>query len=182
MKLEQFYNKICELPNSFKNRELEEYLLAVYKNVLIHKNSKPTFELVLKIFYDSFTSEPEKFDPDWLKITNAPDENRMSRKFTNPEISSSINKSSISEFQGIDFTFQTLRFQIAELHKMRDKQLKNEMRYFGLESETGNYWYNFDPFGNLECGVRCMIDNEQDNESIDWSIIGEILENGRIYE
>jgi len=65
---------------------------------------------------------------------------------------------------------------------MKGKQLENKYRYFGIQSETGNYWYNFDPFGNLECGARCMEDNETNFDDLNWSFIGELLENGRIYE
>jgi hypothetical protein len=182
MNLEQLYRAVLNLPESHENRDLEEYLLAVYGNVLKHRDSKPTLELVLRMLCDSFPSEPVRFEPEWLNITEAPDRNRMSRKFTNPEISSEVDKANLSGFHGIDFTIETLKFQIAELHKMKDKQLKNELRYFGLRSETGNYWFNFDPFTNLECGVRCMLDNQVDIDEIDWSFIGDLLENGRVYE
>lgn len=160
---------------------MEEYLSALHKNVLKHGNSELTLDLVLKMLCDSFTSDLMEFEPEWLNITEAPDRNRMSRKFTNPEISSEVDKANLSGFHGIDFTIETLKFQIAELHKMRDKQLKNELRYFGLQSETGNYWFNFDPFTNLECGVRCMLDNKVEIDEIDWSFIGDLLENGRVY-
>lgn len=182
MNLEQFYQAILSLPESYQNRELEEYLSALYLNMQKHANSDPTLELVLRMLCDSFSSEIMEFDPEWLEFTEPPDRNRMSRKFTNPEISPTVDKANLSGFHGIDFTIITLIFQIAELHKMRDKQLKNELRYFGLQSETGNHWFNFDPFTNLECGVRCMLDNQVVIDKIDWSFIGEMLENGRVYE
>ena len=136
----------------------------------------------MKRLIEAFTSEHYEFKVDWLKCETAPDENRMSRKFTNSDISETIDKTNTSDLTPYDFTIEVLKFQIAELHKMKGKQLENEYRYFGVQSETGNSWYNFDPFVNLECGARCMEDNEMDFSSLDWSFIGELLENGRIYE
>lgn len=182
MTIEDFYREICNFSESYQNIDLEEYLLSVFGNVLNQKNKKLTFELALKIFADSFTTKPVQFQEDWLEIENSPDSNRMSQKFTNPENSSAVDKTNNSTIYGIDYTIEVIKFQVAELHKMRGKQLENENRYFGIPSETGNYWYNFDPFGNLECGVRCMIDNGENYEKLDWSFIGDVLENGRIYE
>ena len=182
MNSEEFYTEISKLNKSFENRNLEEYLLALYQNVIEHKRDEISYELILMIITKSFTSEPIQFENDWLNCITAPDENRISRKFTNKEINFEIDKSNYSELKPFEFTIEVLKFQIAELHKMKEKQLKNEYRYFGVTSDTGNDWYNFDPFGNLECGARCMVDNEEDFEKSDWSFIGELLENGRIYE
>ena len=38
---------------------------------------------------------------------------------------------------------------------------------------------------NLECGARCILDSEDDNENdfnASWQTLGELLEMGRIYE
>jgi hypothetical protein len=146
--------------------DLEEYLLAVYKNVLNYKDSKATVELILKILQDSFTTESYSFDNTWLKIVKPPESNNKELFISN----------------GIAYTLEVLKFQIAELHKMRGKQLDDKYRYFGVQSEAGNSWYNFDPIGNLECGARCLCDGNSSIEIIDWSFIGILLEMGRIYE
>lgn len=182
MNFEKFYNEINDLPTNHKNRDLEEYLLAIYGKVLEYKEEKLTYDLVIKIIAEAFTSSPVEFKEEWLNCNTAPDENIISKKFTNPEFSQSIDKTNYSKLEPFEFTIETLKFQIAELHKMRGKQLENEERYFGVNSETGHRWYNFDPFGNLECGVNCMNDNDEDAEILDWSFIGVLLENGRIYE
>lgn len=179
---EEFYKEIDQLQDSCENRDLEEYLRALYL-VVEHNKSRPlTCELALDLLRQAFLAEPAPFQSEWLTYTAPPDGNRMSQKFTNPVISEKINKTNTSGHNPYDFTIAVIKFQIAELSKMRDKQLQDEMRYFGIQSETGNIWYNFDPLGNLECGVRCMVDNEMSFESIDWSFIGELLENGRVYE
>lgn len=180
-----FYEHICDLPNSFQNRNLEAYLRTLLKLVEQEKEQDLTVDLLLKLIKEAFVSEPGMFNPEWLRITNAPDENIMSKKITNPEIKSAVDKTIISDKSGIEYTIAVLQFQIAELHKMKDKQLDDEMRYFGVYSETGNRWYNFDPMTNLECGARGLSDSEDDEESdfdVSWQTIGELLEMGRIYE
>lgn len=186
MTFEEFTTEIDNLPESFENRDLETYLLAIYKNIEdnrdIYEKEQATLDLALCILKESFTSEPAEFNQDWLNITEAPDSNRMSRIFTTPELKDEFDKANMSKSFGMDFTMDVLRFQISELHKMRGKQLEDKYRYFGIDSETGNRWYNFTPFTNLECGTRCMNDNEDDNDLINWSFIGDLLEDGRVYE
>lgn len=182
MTAEEFYKEIDQLPDSYQNRDLEEYLRALYHIVEQNKSQPLTSELTLDMLKQAFMAEPIPFQNEWLACTTPPDSNRISQKFTNPVINEKINKTNTSSLPPYHFTREVLKFQIAELNKMRGKQLQNELRYFGIQSETGNIWYNFDPFGNLECGARCMVDNETSFESIDWSFIGELLENGRIYE
>ncbi len=181
MNSEQFYITIAKLEESFENRDLETYLLALYQNILEHKDEELTYELVIDIISKSFTSKAAKFNIEWLDSIEAPDENRMSQKFTNKAFSDFVDKSNHSTLAPFEFTIDVLKFQIAELHKMKGKQLEDEYRYFGIDSETGHRWYNFDPFAILSCGSRCMEDNERDFTNLDWSFIGELLENGRIY-
>ncbi len=182
MNVAEFYKHITKFSDKFENRDLEEYLLALFKLIENRRTEELTYNLILEILSEAFTSEPADFNNNWLDCNSAPDENRMSKKFTNPEIIEQIDKSNTSDLSAYDFTIEVLKFQIAELHKMRGKQLDNEYRFFGIQSETGNSWYNFDPFVNLECGARCMEDNDANFTSLDWSFIGELLENGRIYE
>ncbi len=182
MNVTEFYTHITKLSDKFENRDLEEYLLALYKLIENKRTEELTYNSIFDIISEAFTSESAPFNNDWLDCNSSPDGNRMSKKFTNPEIREQIDKSNTSGLSPYDFTIEVLKFQIAELHKMRGKQLENEYRYFGVQSETGNYWYNFDPFANLECGARCMEDNDTDFSSPDWSFFGELLENGRIYE
>ena len=186
MTLEQFGEEIYKLKETFSHRDLEEYLSAMYKNLNdnmdVYIKEKPSLELVLCILKESFTSLPASFEEEWLQITDAPDLNRMSRKFTNPEIKDGFDKTNMAVVDDMEYTLQVLKFQIAELHRMRGKQLEDEYRYFGIDSETGNRWYNFDPLTNLNCGISCMTDNEDDISELDWSFLGDLLEDGRIYE
>ena len=66
---------------------------------------------------------------------------------------------------------------------MQNKQLENELRYFGVDSETENRWYNFDPFTNLECGAAWLLSGREDQKmNVNWKTLGILLETGRIYE
>lgn len=180
----EFYQHIYSLKDSFENRDLETYLLSLLKIVEQERNQNLTSDLLLKFLQDAFVSEPLEFNSEWLNIKTAPDENIISKKFTNPEINSTIDKSIVSDKSGIDYTIAVLQFQISELHKMKGKQLNDEMRYFGIDSDTGNQWYNFDPMTNLECGARCILDSNDDEMEliVGWQTLGELLEMGRIYE
>ena len=185
MTLNEFYQNISTLKDNFENRELETYLLSLLSLVEQQKNQDLTTDLLLNLLHNAFTSEPKEFNSEWLSITTAPDENTMSKKFTNPEINIPIDKSVVSEKSGVDYSIAVLQFQISELYKMKGKQLDDDMRYFGINSETGNRWYNFDPMTNLECGARCILDNEEDEDKefiVSWQTLGELLEMGRIYE
>jgi len=182
MTIDQFYKKITELPTKHKNRDLEEYLLALYALVLENTEKEMNMDLFFNLLESAFTASPIPFDESWLAIEAAPDGNRINRKFTNPAFADSVDKNNASEMQPLEFTLEVIRFQIADLHKMRGKQLDDKYRFFGIDSDTGNRWYNFDPFGNLECGARCMEDNNDVIDNADWSLLGELLEDGRIYE
>ena len=59
------------------------------------------------------------------------------------------------------------------------KQMQSDLNF---TSETEHDWYNFTALSVLECGLACTIDNKDNLENMDWSIIGKLLEDGRIYE
>lgn len=182
MNRQEFFGQINQFDKQFKDRDLETYLLALYQLIEAHKNKEVTYELILELLKKAFAAEPIEFDNQWLSINYPPDRNRLNLKFTNPDFKNVVDKTNTSDLSPYDFTMEVLKFQIADLHKMKGKQLADEMRYFGVTSETGNSWYNFNPLSNLSCGVACVEDNEIEWETADWSIIGEILEYGRIYE
>ncbi|WP_428070349.1 hypothetical protein [Chryseobacterium gambrini] len=68
---------------------------------------------------------------------------------------------------------------------MKGKQLEDEWKYYGIDSETGNRWYNFDPSSILDCGMRCFMDGNKNGDQefkVSWRTLGDLLEMGRIYE
>jgi len=161
MNLTDFYNCICKLPDNHKNRDLEEYLLALHPLLLQNIENTPSFDLFHKLLEEAFTSKPTDLNNEWLDIINPPEHN-----------------SNLTDFE---YLIEVVKFQIADLHKMKNKQVKNEMKYFGIDSETDHRWYNFDPFTNLECGVSGIM-NGNSEKQVTWATLGEIIEYGRIYE
>ena len=108
-----FYNAMVSLPENYENRDLEEYLLALFSLVKKHEKEPFSPELCIEIIQKAFTETPMSFDEKWLSVCDAPDEDK-----------------------GMDFTQNVLIFQIAALHRMRDKELQNPQRYSGINSET----------------------------------------------
>lgn len=177
MTYNQFYYSI-NLRHLSENRDMETYLLALLRLVEQEREQTLTADLLLKLLHAACISEPQKFDNNWLKIVTAPDEEEVCKKMNNKANSS-------LEDTGIYYTIAVLQFQIAELHKMKGKQLNDESQSFGIDSETANRWYNFDPYSILECGMRCYLDYCEDDKQefeVSWQTLGSLLEMGRIYE
>lgn len=134
----------------------------------------------------AFNGIPEDFDPHWLNIQDPPIE-ELELNFGDPDLPIEIiERRSSGKEEDFAFLLQVLTFQIAELRRMSGKQLDNQYRYFGVESETGHYWYNFEPFANLESGIRGYMDNiregKRPSEIITWKALADMIELGRIYE
>ena len=172
MTYKEFYEWINDLPSRVENRDLETYLSALYLQINKEKEQELSKEKLLLLLQESFRSEPIEFDSKWLAIISPPDF----------DINLIDNELRLKE--GIIFTTGVLKFQIAELHKMKSKQLKNELRYFGIDSETENRWHNFDPFTNLECGAAWLLNGKDENQQLiaNWKMLGILLEMGRMYE
>ncbi|MDO4880647.1 MAG: hypothetical protein Q3983_05145 [Capnocytophaga sp.] len=163
MTYDEFYNDIEQLPKKVTNRDLETYLLALYDLALQHQEEVCTPTLCLELLEQAFTATPAPYNETWTAIRTMPEADNMS---------------------AFDYTKAVIVFQIAELHRIRGKELNNEMRGFGLTSETGYDWYNFDPFTLLECGARGLSDYIGEEEMIpnDWYFLGQLLDLGRYYE
>ncbi|MFR8440638.1 MAG: hypothetical protein ACLVCW_02695 [Campylobacter sp.] len=86
---------------------------------------------------------------------------------------------------GLAYSAEVIKFQLAELSRMRASgQLADESKFFGIVSSGGYGWYNFDPFSLLECGARGLMDHADEDAPVrgDWEMLGELLEMGRTYE
>jgi len=120
------------------NRSLEHYLLSMLDSS--HRYSERN-DLSLAEFYDmvssSFTGNISDFQPEWRKQYDHLPYDR-------------------SDFTGFR---STLIRQIVDLREMDENgTLKNEYRYLGVSSPRNSYWFNFDPFGFLECAMAGTFD------------------------
>jgi len=188
MTSEEFENKMFEMLDSQENRDLEEYLLTMIKILSDRPVELASYELILKIFKDSFTNQPQKLNSDWLRIDKSPNLKRQGKPYIPEEFKNDPEMAELSlvlhnsGIIGIEYTMKVLKFQTAELHKMRGKQLDDEWRYFGVTSDTNHTWSNFTPIDNIRQGLTGIYAHPQYTLREDWSTIGEILEFGRIYE
>lgn len=178
MTIEALIDKVDKLEPVFKsnNKSLEEYWRSMYSLAVKHKNENPTLELFYKLIEESLVSSPVELKPEWLNLTKAPRSNFFDKDLENDH--SEIT----SEVGAFDFFLEVLEFQIAELYKMKNKQLLNDYKYLGIDSETGNRWFNFDLIDILDCGLSGMSANGYNEDLKSWIFLGEIIEMGRIYE
>ncbi len=73
---------------------------------------------------------------------------------------------------------------------MTPEQLKDPNGYFGINSPTGNRWYNFDVFTYWECATAGMVDHLISPKSLlanqfdkcTWAVLAALLKLGQIYE
>lgn len=171
---------IIKFKEAAPERDLKTYLLSVYRHILALKEEVLTQGLLTKILHDSSTSEAMPIDESWLAISIKPERDKMYRKAKNADDIGFFTKPEHSGWSDFEFTEEVLKFQIAELHKMEGNQLENQMKEYGVASETGTPWYNFDPVSNLDSGIQQLIDKQYHVDAIDWSIIGLIFQHGRI--
>ncbi len=192
MTLNEFEQHTCSFQYAV-DRDLETYLLALLNLVTHNKNKAATPELLLELLASAFTATPATLDNTWLEIKSAPE---TSVESANPDTYRTSNPIPSADpkavpdlfaghgFDGIDYTISVLQFQVAELYKMRGKQLTDKWRTMGIDSETGNRWYNFDPKSIISCGLQYFLDTAEEETpfEVDWATLGQLLEMGRIYE
>src|SRR5260221_11967935 len=117
---------------------LEEYLRAVHYLTATHQEEPATWRLLAQILADALSTTPQPFDPNWLEYTAPPE-----AVVEDPEATIA------DPFAALQ---QMLRYQIADLHRMAEVgTINHPQRYFGIDSPTGNRWYNFEPQTFLEC-------------------------------
>lgn len=102
-----------------------------------------------------------------------------------PKTNEALKFEAADEHGGLTYSAEVIKFQLAELSRMRASgQLADESKFFGIVSSGGHGWYNFDPFSLLECGARGLMDHAGEDAPVhgDWEMLGELLEMGRTYE
>ena len=140
---------------------LETYLTSLWRVVALEQPAVPTYELIASWLDAAFEQPPPPFDPCWLELDT-----------------DSFRE--VSDFH----TWEALLLgQIADLNQMAAAgQLRNDLRYFGITSTSGQQWYNFDPFTFLECGAAAIEDNPVLHHVSGWELFGKLLLCGQIYE
>ena len=174
MKDKEFRKRVLEVSDKYSKTyegTLKEYLMAFWHIVQFKKENELSLEVLCDVVEQAFNLEPISFDAAWLKYTNEP--------------YIDFKKKDFKDFKN------AILFQISDLHKMEDESLlDNELKYFGIDSPTGNRWNNFDPFTYLGCATgwfedyygKYSIEEPDEETNISWSMLIRFLEMGRLYE
>jgi hypothetical protein len=113
---------------------LNDYLRSLWQIARAHADAPPTAARLLDWCTAAFSTPPPDFDPAWLELKWA---------------SWDEDHASFADWERL------ICYQIADLQRMADDgTLSQPDRYFGVTSPSGARWYNFDPLGYLECGIR----------------------------
>lgn len=128
------YLAIAELIERQKKteRSLEVYLCALYGLGVGYQDREGlSFAEFLGLLSQAFSAPPAEFDTSWK----------------NQKVYS-------RDKGGFEGWKVKLREQIVDLREMDEAGiLQNQYRYFGVDAPRGSRWYNFDPWGYLECAI-----------------------------
>lgn len=115
---------------------LESYLIGLRELGLRHRTEDSIgLDDFFSILRDAFSVPLPEFDANWVSQYTA-----------------------YAQEDGFNGWFTTITRQIVDLHEMAESgELQRELRYFGMQSRRGSYWYNFDPCTYLECAMAGSI-------------------------
>lgn len=132
------YKAVIELTTAkaASQPSLEAYLLSLRQlGMQYEAHNSIGLDDFFSLLRDAFSFPPPQFDVSWV----------------NQHVT-------YTEEKGFPGWLATITSQIIDLHDMAGSgDLQNEMRYFGMRSPRGSYWFNFDPCDFLECAMAGSI-------------------------
>jgi hypothetical protein len=144
-------------------KSLEEYLRSLWGLIKLRQAKAVTFSLLGQLLVDAFLAEPLPFDEAWLQYNTPPNLDD-----DDAEIFSLLQK--------------MICYQIADLHLMAQTgQINDPNAFLGIDSPTGNRWFNFQPSSYLACAASPPI-NDESRTRCDWGDLAILLWLGQIYE
>lgn len=163
------YLKELVAPAETYEGSLEDYLRAVLRAVIEHEHDSYTWKLQARILTDGLSLTPLPFDQVWMEYTGPGELVRANSE----EDLTNVYEAALS----------LLKYQIADLHRMAEAgTINNPLRYYGIDSPTGNRWYNFTPDGFLECAYAWLSGVRGDFSECSWFDFGLLLWAGQDYE
>lgn len=173
MKYSEFRDRLESLVCGNRGAEpTEKYLRKLLGQLLLNKEKKPTSELFLQLFESALNSEPVEITDDWFNVKE-------------PGLFSSVEEMKKLNINDFEYTLDTIKFFVADLQRMEEKELENPMRGYGVTSSSGARWYNFTMCGFVDASFALLDesnDKEMDNADLPWYYIASILIVGKIYE
>jgi hypothetical protein len=175
--------------DKYKN-SLEDYLLSLWVVIKKYEKHQPSYSLFVSMIEESFDTQPCQFDDQWLTYESDlfweyQNDSLAIKEYRNGEwMVTAVN------VDGFDILAHTIFFQIADLHRMNPAQINDPKSYFGIDSPTGNRWYNFEVFTYWECATAGMeahlhSSNYSRKKAFDecsWATLAALLKLGQIYE
>lgn len=154
--------------NSNNTISLKDYLIGIMYNAMkYNKKEVISGSEFITIINDAFEVVPNNNFINQEEVTKEP-----------PEID--------ERESNFELLRDVLLFQIYDLGCMeREKNLDNELNFFGMDSPNGNRWYNLNPSLYLECAMAWLENyygRDMSIESISWKMFARFLEMGRLYE
>ena len=173
MKYSAFRDRLERLVCGNKEAEpTERYLRKLLSQLILNKDHKPTSELFLQLFESALSSNPVEMTNDWFDIKE-------------PGLFSSIEEMKKLNINDFEYTLNAIKFFVADLKRMEEKELKDPMSAYGVTSPSGARWYNFTMCGFVEASFALLEesnDTEMNNDELAWYYIASILIVGKIYE
>lgn len=191
-KLQDFRASVLAILEEQEGRyagSLEEYLRSLWTTVSRRRENPPSYPLFATLIREAFEIVPEPFDPAWLAYEKALSWDYKDGTYVINAYKDGqwiVVASNVDDFAILT---NTLLCQIADLNRM-DKQLSEPYRYFGIDSPTGNRWYNFNVFTYWESATRGMQDHLRSVRSLyasrfakcTWVALAALLGLGSSYE
>jgi hypothetical protein len=127
------------------SRTLEEYLRALIRLVQPEQNaSHLATDFFLQVMAEALTQTPLPFDEIWAS------------EYPEPQ----------DPAESFDDWFRTAIQQVVDLREMAASgTFANRLRYFGVRSPRGSYWFNFDIGTYLECAMAGTYGGWQEGDS-----------------
>lgn len=173
MKNSDVYKLIISFDDKLKGKpllSLEEYLSSLWLVVSQEWELPLTIERFSVWIEKAFFVIPPVFNSDWLN-----------RKLDNQKEDVNYENATYQDWENV------ILFQIADLRRIAKISLLDaQAKHFGIESPSGEHWYNFDPLTYLECGVAGSMDGYDDSpceiETFSWKDFIAVLKCGQLYE
>jgi hypothetical protein len=169
---------------------LENHLLSLWAAIKKYETYAPSYSLFATMLTEAFETQPAEFNEEWLRYENDLFWDYQDRSFVIKEYRNDewiVTETNVNDFEILK---HIIFFQIADLHRMDSGQLNDPYKYFGIDSPTGNRWYNFDVFAYWECataGMEACLDmpdhpRKKSFDKCTWATLAKLLQLGQSYE
>jgi hypothetical protein len=157
--LEKYLYELARESEQSDQVSLEQFLRSLLALVEERPIDTPSYGLLGRLCGEAFRREPPPFDEAWMAYDELPEETKDYEQFR-----------------------LMLLYQIADLRRMKDVgilDLDGGIRWMGVDSPTGQRWYNTTVSLYLRCGAPVR---EEATTTYGWRDWIGFLEDGQSYE